>query len=77
MIELVPMSSVLIKDAAELLSAAWVEPHATGCCAAVAIAEQRIEAFQGKPSVAALQEGRLVCYLTAQPPRLPVERFVV
>ena len=74
MIELVPMSSVLIRDSAELLSAAWAEPHATGCRAAVsdvAVAEQRIEASLANPSVAAMHQGRLIGYLTARPPRPP------
>jgi len=73
-IELVAMSSALVNDAAKLLSATWHEPHSTGCLAAVsdvAVAEQRIEASLGNPSVAAVHEGQLIGYLAAPPPRPP------
>lgn len=74
MIELAPMSSALVNDAAELLSATWQEPHSTGCLAAVrdvAVAEQRIGESLANPSVAAVHEGQLVGFLAAPPPRPP------
>lgn len=74
MIELVPLSSAMVNDAAKLLSATWQEPHPTGCVAEVgdiAVAEQRIIASLANPSVAAVQDGQLVGYLAAPPPRPP------
>lgn len=70
------MSSDLVSKAAELLSDTWREPHPTGCRAAISdvtAAEQRIEAFLTYPSVAAVQDGQLLGYLTAPPPRPPGE----
>jgi GNAT superfamily N-acetyltransferase len=75
-IELVPLSSGLVSDAAKLLSGTWQEPHPTGCRAAISdvtTAEQRIEASLTYPSVAALQDGHLLGYLTARTPRPPGE----
>lgn len=68
------MSSDLVSEAAELLSDAWQEPHPTGCRAAISdppTAEQRIEATLTYPSVAAMEDGRLLGYLAATPPRPP------
>ena len=76
MIELAPMSSDLVSDAAELLSGTWREPHSTGCRAAIGdptTAEQRIRASLIHPSIAAVQDGQLLGYLIAPPPRPPGE----
>ncbi len=80
MIELVPMSSALVNDAAKLLSATWQEPHPTGCRAVVsdvAVAEQRVEAALANPSVAAVHNGRLIGYLAAPPPRPPGQAVAI
>jgi len=68
------MSSALVNDAARLLSSTWRDPHPTGCRAAIsdpAVAEQRIDADLGNPSIAAMHDGQLVGYLAAPPPRPP------
>ena len=81
MLELVPLDDdALVDQAAELLSAAWRQPHRTGCVAAVSdphVARGRIQATLSGLTVAAVQDKRLVGYLAAPAPRPPGETVMI